>query len=163
MPRKKIRSAHQLRVGRSKVGLGLFATEPIKKKAFIAEYWGRKLPTSEVDQLSSRYLFEINSRWTIDGSTRRNLARYINHCCRPNAQATIVNGKIIIRAIKNIAAGDEITYHYGRDYFDTFIKSLGCKCAACRKKRRKQRAAKKKFQVRLISPRFALIPDGPRP
>jgi SET domain-containing protein len=42
---------------------------------------------------------------------------------------------IKIRAIKNIKLGDEITYHYGRDYFDSFIKAVGCKCMACRKKR----------------------------
>lgn len=164
MSRKKC-----FRVGRSLTGLGLFATEPIKKKQFIAEYWGRKLPTATVDQLSTRYLFEINSRWTIDGSTRRNIARYINHSCRPNAEASVVKGRILIRAIKNIAPGDEITYHYGRDYFDTFIRSVGCKCAACKKKRSKLRAEKRaaaktrKAQFRLISNRFTLVPDEARP
>lgn len=169
VPRNRSRAARQVRVGRSKIGLGLFATAPIKKKEFIAEYWGRKLPTATVDQLSSRYLFEINSRWTIDGSTRRNIARYINHSCRPNAQAQIVAGKIIIRAIKNIAPGDEITYHYGRDYFDTFIKAVGCKCAACKKKRQRLRAEKRgaakrgQLAVRLISRRFTLVPDEVQP
>jgi len=168
VPRKKSRSARQIRVGRSHIGLGLFATEPIKKKEFIAEYWGRKLPTPTVDQLSTRYLFEINSRWTVDGSNRRNIARYINHSCRPNAQAEIVKGKIIIRAIKNIAPGDEITYHYGREYFNAFLRDPGCKCAACRKKRHNERAAKRgaakngKLDVRLISRRFVLIPDKAR-
>src|SRR6266496_3722076 len=72
-----------------------------------------------------RYLFEVNTRWTIDGSNRRNRARYINHSCRPNAEAYFVKHVIKIRAIKNIKPGDEITYHYGRDYFDSFIKALG--------------------------------------
>ena len=39
--------------------------------------------------------------------------------------------KVIITAIKNIHPGDEITYSYGRDYFDTFIKPQGCRCMAC--------------------------------
>jgi uncharacterized protein len=47
---------------------------------------------------------------------------------------------IKIRAIKNIKPGDEITYHYGRDYFDSFIKAAGCKCMACAKKRAERRA-----------------------
>jgi SET domain-containing protein len=144
VPRKASRCAQDVRVGRSKAGLGLFATEPFKKRQFVAEYWGRKIPNADVDQLSSKYLFEINGRWTIDGSNRRNIARYINHSCRPNAEANVVAGAIIIRAIKKIAPGDEITYNYGRDYFDTFIKPVGCRCVACKKKRSIRRVSKKK-------------------
>ena len=79
-------------------------------------------------------MFEINSRWTIDGSSRRNVARYINHSCKPNAESDVKGHKVIITAIKNIYPGDEITYSYGRDYFDTFIKDKGCRCMACKTK-----------------------------
>ena len=54
------------RIGRSRTGLGLFATAPIKKGAFIVEYKGRKLTTEQADKLEARgnrYLYEINSRW----------------------------------------------------------------------------------------------------
>jgi uncharacterized protein len=47
---------------------------------------------------------------------------------------------IKIRAIRNIKPGDEITYHYGRNYFEAFIKDAGCKCGACAKKRSKLRS-----------------------
>jgi uncharacterized protein len=123
-----------VRVGRSKTGLGLFATAPFKRGDFIAEYWGRRLSNAEADAVNSRYLFELNSRWTIDGSSRRNTARYINHSCRPNAKVDIVRGVILIRATKRIEPGDEITYNYGKEYFKTFIKAVGCKCQACRKR-----------------------------
>ena len=93
-----------------------------------------------VYDLDTRYLFEINSRWTIDGATRRNRARYINHSCRPNAEVYFIKHAIRIRAIRNIKAGEEITYHYGRNYFEAFIKPAGCKCLACARKRAKQRA-----------------------
>jgi hypothetical protein len=135
-------SRHLFRIGRAACGLGLFATKPIKKRQFIARYWGRRIPTETADERNNRYMFEVSSRWTIDGSTRRNLARYINHSCRPNAEPFIHAGIIRIRAIKEIEPGEEITYHYGRDYFDTFIKP-NCKCKACRDKRRRLRAAKK--------------------
>ena len=88
------------------------------------------------DEIDNRYLFEINSRWTIDGSPRRNVARYINHSCRPNAETDIVKGEILISAIRNIEPGEEITYDYGKDHFDGFIKPKGCKCVKCREKRR---------------------------
>jgi|SRR6516165_5544639 hypothetical protein len=96
------------RIGRSRTGLGLFATAPIKKGAFIVEYKGRMLTTEQADKLDargSRYLYEINSRWTIDETSRKNLGRYVNHSCRPNAETHTIGHKVIIRAIKNIRTG----------------------------------------------------------
>jgi uncharacterized protein len=111
-------------------------------------YSGRKITTEVADELDTRYLFEVNSRWTIDGSSRRNRARYINHSCRPNAEVYFVKHAIKIRAIKNIKPGDEITYHYGRDYFDSFIKEVGCKCRACAKKRAEMRKSRRRTRAR---------------
>jgi uncharacterized protein len=131
------------RIGRSRTGLGLFATAPIKKGAFIVEYKGRKLTTEQADKLEARgnrYLYEINSRWTIDGTSRKNLGRYANHSCRPNAETHRIGHKVIIRAIKNIKAGAEITCNYGRDYLTNVITRRGCKCDKCRKKRADTRA-----------------------
>ena len=59
------------RVGRSQTGLGLFATAPIEKCTVIVEYRGRRIPTKEARKFerrrASKYMFEIDSRWTIDG------------------------------------------------------------------------------------------------
>jgi uncharacterized protein len=122
------------RVGRSRTGLGLFATAPIAKGAFIIAYRGRRVSHAEAEMLEargSRYIFEINSRISIDGSNRRNIARYANHSCRPNAESDVVKGQMILRAIKAIKPGDEITYDYGEEYFALFLASVGCKCAKC--------------------------------
>jgi hypothetical protein len=143
----KVSSRH-LRVGRAKSGLGLFACAPIKKGQFIIRYRGKKIRTEDTEELDTRYLFKINNRWTIDGSSRSNRARYINHACRPNAEVYFVKHVIKIRAIKNIKPGDEITYHYGRNYFDAFIRDVGCKCKACARKRAKLRALKRKRKRR---------------
>jgi hypothetical protein len=138
----------RFRIGRSLAGLGMFACQPIKKGRFIARYSGRKIDTDQADELNNKYLFEINARWTIDGSSRRNVARYINHSCRPNAEPYFVKHVIKIRAIKNIKPDEEITYNYGRGYFDCFIKAVGCKCSACRKKKAKARAERRKSLAR---------------
>ncbi len=130
------------RVGRSRTGLGLFATVPIEKGAFIIKYKGRRIRHAQAARLEargSRYMFEINSRWTVDGSNRRNIARYANHSCRPNAESDLVKGKVILRAIKKIRPGEEITYDYGREYFEIFLEPRGCKCAQCVEKRRNER------------------------
>jgi len=99
-------SEKPFRVGRSQTGLGLFATDEIRKGAFIIEYIGPRLSNEAASQRrNTRYLFEVNSRWTIDGSPRWNTARYINHSCRPNAQAVVSRGRIRIKAIKRIGPG----------------------------------------------------------
>ena len=142
----KLNGARPFRVGRSRTGLGVFATEPIKKNTYIVEYTGPLLTNAECEEIpDNRYLFEVNARWTIDGSPRKNVARYINHSCRPNADPMIRDRRIRIKAIRNIAAGDEITYDYGREYFEIFLKPAGCKCAKCAETRRKApRAARKR-------------------
>lgn len=135
------------RVGRSKTGLGLFAAAPIRKGTLIVAYRGRRIPTRDAlereRRYGSRYMFEINSRWTIDGSSRRNLARYINHACRPNAEVVLRKGQLVFRALRDIPAADEITYDYGDEYFDLFIAPVGCKCASCaaKAKRRTRQAS----------------------
>jgi SET domain-containing protein len=136
------RRRRNFRVGRSRTGLGLFATEIIRKRELIAEYRGRRIGNPEAEKLEARgnrYLYELNSRWTIDGTSRSNLARYANHSCRPNAESHRIGRKVIICAIKTIQPGDEITYNYGRDYFLNVITPSGCKCDKCRAKRREAR------------------------
>jgi SET domain-containing protein len=131
------------RIGRSKSGLGLFALKPFKKGDFIAYYRGRRILNKVADELDTKYMFELNSRWTLDGSSRRNVARYINHSCRPNAETDVKKLKVIITAKKSIEPGEEITYNYGRDYFDFFIKPHGCRCVACKRNVARVRSPRK--------------------
>ena len=148
-----ISSKKPYRVGRSRTGLGLFATKPIKKGAKIVRYFGPLLDSRKKkdDAIENKYLFELNSRWTIDGSVRENIARYINHACKPNAESDVMprKRKVVIRAIKNIEPGEEINYDYGTDYFKAYLKPIGCKCDACEKKRKKQRAEARAERLRL--------------
>jgi hypothetical protein len=141
------------RVGRSRTGLGLFATKPIKKGAKIVRYFGPLLDCRKKkhDAIENKYLFELSNRWTIDGSVRKNIARYINHACKPNAESDVSarKRKVVIRAIKNIEPGEEINYDYGTDYFKAYLKPIGCKCAACEKKRKKKRAEARAEKLRL--------------
>jgi len=141
-------SRRPYRVGRSKTGLGLFATRLIRRGTFIVRYTGRKLPNKIADELDTKYLFEINNRWTIDGSSRKNVARYINHSCKPNAETDVKKHKVLISAIRTIYPDDEITYNYGRDYFNAFIKDKGCRCAACHQKKMVVRSARKRARKR---------------
>ncbi len=120
---------------RKGAGFGLKTKVPFKKGDFVIEYVGIKRKNKDIEYHTGKYLFEVDDNFTIDGSPRWNLARYINHSCRPNAEVEIdKNGKILIEAIKNIKEGEEITYDYGKEYFNEFIKPIGCKCEKCIKK-----------------------------
>lgn len=128
MNKKKSACPEGVRVGRSSAGLGLFATRAFKKGERIIEYFGKEISKEEEYTSRSKYLFEVNSRKTIDGTMRENFARYINHSCKPNCQPEIVRGRVWIDAIKNIKSGEELHYDYGEEYFDEHIKPYGCRC-----------------------------------
>ncbi len=80
----------------------------------------------------SKYLFETSNRYTIDGANRRNVARYITIPARRTPAAEIdERGRVFIYAVRRIEAGEEICYNYGKSYFDSILKPMGCRCGAC--------------------------------
>lgn len=123
-----------LEVRRGIAGLGVFATEPLKKGEFLLEYWGPILNDEQMQKKGGKYLFEVGKNKTIDGSSRQNTARYVNHACKPNCEVTIHKDRIYIKALKNIRSGDELSYDYGKEYVDEYIKPYGCRCRACKRK-----------------------------
>lgn len=118
-------------VKRTRTGLGLFALEPIPANKRIIEYTGKLVLNKEVEESRGKYYFGVNTKWCLDGRERSNLARYINHSCRPNSQAFIAGHRVWIWSKKRIKAGDEITVDYGKDYFEKVINPIGCKCGTC--------------------------------
>ena len=119
------------KIKRSSTGLGLFATRRIPKGKKIVEYIGPRVPNEIVDQSNGKYFFGVTKKWSIDGSSRDNVARYVNHSCAPNAEAIISKNRVWIYSRKTIKPGEEIVYDYGKEYFDGIIKDIGCKCAKC--------------------------------
>ena len=128
-------------VKRTKTGLGLFATRPIPKGKRLVEYTGPLISNEIVDRSNGKYFFSVNTKWSIDGSPRGNLARYINHSCRPNAEAFVTNRRRVwIWSRRNIKPGEEITYDYGKEYFEGIIEPIGCRCSKCGPKSRRRRS-----------------------
>jgi uncharacterized protein len=136
-------SRRSFRVGRASSGLGLFATRPFKKGEFVVRYTGRRVTDAESERREARgarYMFEINSHWAIDGSSRRNLARYVNHSCRPNVEALERRKhRIVYVARRRIEPGEEITVDYGKDYFNVYIGKSRCRCVKCKELRNARR------------------------
>ena len=120
-----------LAVKRARTGLGLFTLKRIPANRRIVEYTGTLLKGEERERASGRYLFEIDENRVIDGRTRSNLARYINHSCEPNSKGFISGNSIWIWSLRVIEAGEEITLDYCKEYLEQFIKPGNCKCEKC--------------------------------
>jgi SET domain-containing protein len=116
---------------------------PIRRGTWLLEYTGPLLTNAEAQEKEdrgARYLFEINSRWTIDGTSRWNRARYVNHSCRPNAEAVGRGRGIVYVARKRIKPDEEITVDYGKNYFDAYIGKSKCRCPKCHERRNERRS-----------------------
>ena len=82
-------------------GWGVFALEPINKNTRIVDYAGELIDHKESLKRETRYLkkgciwcFTVNRRWVRDANVDGNIARFINHACKPNCYSQIV-GKTI--------------------------------------------------------------------
>lgn len=118
------------KVKRGTSGLGLFAVDAIPRRRFIIEYWGKRIPDAKATYVGGKYLFEVGNGTTIVGTTRKNTARYMNHSCRPNCEIEIIQGRVYLYSRRAIAPGEELTYDYGKEYFDYYIRPHGCRCGA---------------------------------
>ena len=142
---------------------GCYTTTPIRKGAKVAEYSGPRLSKDEADILYEEsivtYLFGIeDGSIVIDGHCA---AMFINHSCDANCQTTEENGRVWIKAIKDISAGAEITYDYC--LYDGGDDPCLCNCGSSkcrgsmysaeeiRRRKTAERASKKKSVRRKIT------------
>lgn len=130
-------------------GNGVFATAAIVAGERIIRYKGALRTHDEVDEEyggqeenGHTFLFTVNDDYVIDGNHNSNVARWINHSCDPNCEAVVEEDdkgrshkdKVFIEAIRDIAAGEELTYNYGivlEERHTPKLKKLwACHCGA---------------------------------
>lgn len=112
-------------------GWGVYAGETIEEDTRIVEYKGELVSQAEAWRRELRYLprqriwiFTINTRWARDAAVGGNIARYINHACRPNCYVDIVGHTIWVRASRRIRKGEELVY----DYNTEGVADIPCRC-----------------------------------
>lgn len=113
-------------------GYGVFAAEHISKNTRIIDYAGELVRNDDACAArEERYLaegciwvFRVNRKWSRDAAVGGNIARFINHSCRPNCWFQIVDTTIWIRAARRIDKGEELTY----DYSTIGERSIPCRC-----------------------------------
>lgn len=93
---------------------GVYTTTPIKRRTIVAEYTGPRMTYAQADAIYEHsprtYLFGMgDGERVVDGD---GIAAFINHCCDPNCESDEIAGKVVIRAIRDIKAGEELAYDY---------------------------------------------------
>lgn len=116
------RPSRRIQVRRSGVhGRGVFAVQDLRKGETLIEYVGevidweeamRRHPHDPKDPNHTFY-FQIDENRVIDALYGGNSSRWINHSCAPNCEADEVEGRIFIKALRRIRAGEELSYDYG--------------------------------------------------
>lgn len=145
MSTRKPTTAHPwIRVRTSAIhGRGVYAAQLIPEGTRVIEYTGERITKAEARRREaarlqrlnrggdgSVYIFELNRRYDLDGRTRRNPARLINHSCAPNCEAQNISGRIWIIARREIVAGEELTFDYGFPLSEWALHP--CRCGAPR-------------------------------
>jgi SET domain-containing protein len=122
-------------VGTSRIaGKGLFAAQDIKKDTRIIRYTGEKISKEESDRRAASgnaYIFQFNDRYDIDGTVLTNKARYINHSCEPNCETFQTQRAIWIVALRDIKAGEELTFNYGYGIDEDDMYPCACGAKNC--------------------------------
>jgi hypothetical protein len=143
---------------------GCYTTEPIAKRTRLLEYTGPHISKERADEKyqdsPTTYLFGLgNGDRVIDGF---GLAMFINHSCDPNCETKEIKGRVWVSAVRDIAAGEELTYDY--NLYDGDDDEAFCNCGApsCRKSmyspdeiKKRARAAKRaaaKKAAKKVSP-----------
>lgn len=124
-------------------GRGVVAACDVPSGTRVIEYTGERITKAEarlreIARLrraerggdASVYIFNLNNRYDLDGRTRANPARLINHSCCPNCEAQNVRGRIWIVARRDITAGEELTFDYGFPLSEWRLHP--CRCGAPR-------------------------------
>jgi uncharacterized protein len=115
-------------------GNGVFALVPIAEGTRILEYVGERI--SKAESLRRReennfFVFTVTDTVDIDGAVPYNPARFVNHGCTPNCEAHMEDGRIWIVAIRDIEAGEELTFNYGYDLQDYEDHPCCCGSPGC--------------------------------
>ena len=123
-PTSKAKSsdARRIQTRRSGVhGKGVFALTDIGPGETLIEYTGEVISWTEAldrhphdpSDPNHTFYFHIDEDHVIDAKYGGNSARWINHSCKPNCEADIEDGRVFIRSLRAIEAGEELFYDYG--------------------------------------------------
>lgn len=128
-------------VRRSRIhGRGLFARTPYVPGGLVGEYRGRVISVADEGETSSAFnsdpsytlLFALDENFTIDAGVDGNDICFMNHSCDPNCEAFVDDDAVIIRALRHIQPGEELSYDYNLQPGDAGRYACRCGSKNCR-------------------------------
>jgi len=112
-------------------GQGAFAAEPIPARRKIGEVRGESISVRDARRRAKGQqrimLVEVSERRAIDASQSADPLRFTNHSCQPNAVLRIRQGRVEFYAMRDVAAGEELTVNYGETHHEGRLR---CRCGA---------------------------------
>ncbi|TWO66677.1 SET domain-containing protein [Caenimonas sedimenti] len=126
-------SSRRIQVRKSGVhGKGVFAVQDIPEGARLIEYVGEIISWKEAQRRhpwnpedpNHTFYFHVDEKRVIDAAHGGNASRWINHSCNPNCEADEDEGRIFIKSLRNIEAGEELNYDYGLIIDEPYTKAL---------------------------------------
>lgn len=115
-------------------GNGGFAGADLPAGTQLIEYLGERINKAEANrrcEADNPFIFYLDEETDLDGNVDWNPARWLNHSCTPNCEADNDDGRIWIVALRNLAAGEELTFNYGYDLADYRAAPCRCGTPAC--------------------------------
>jgi len=115
-------------------GMGCFAVQFISEGQRIVEYSGPRLnleQTQKALQNGNKFIFDLDSHYSVDGSVMSNAGRYLNHSCDPNCESNIIFEKVWINATRDIQQGEELTINYNYELEGFFDRPCLCGSKNC--------------------------------
>jgi uncharacterized protein len=112
-------------------GLGAFAMRPLATGERIVEYTGQRITKAESQvrcTAGNHFIFSLDDEWDLDGDQPDNPARFVNHSCEPNCEAIQRDDRIWLVALRDIRAGEELSFDYGYDLEN--YQDHPCHCGA---------------------------------
>jgi hypothetical protein len=111
--------------------MGGFARNDTPAETRVIEYLGEKITKQESlarCERNNEYIFALDEERDLDGNVSWNPARFLNHSCAPNCEARLEEGRIWVVAIREVRAGEELTFNYGYDLES--YREHPCSCGA---------------------------------
>jgi SET domain-containing protein len=139
----------------------LFAQKPIAVGEYILEYLGERIsPEEAARRLSANgdnpfhtFFFGLSDGRLIDGAVNGNSARWVNHSCEPNCEAEEGDGRVFIRALRDLRPGEELFIDYGLtlDIRQTAARRREYACMCGTKSCRQTMLAPKRGRTRAVA------------
>jgi hypothetical protein len=135
-------------------GRGVFAVRPIPAGAVVLTFGGARLARDRIADFT--HTLEVADGVFLGPSG--GVDDYVNHACEPNCAVFVEGDAVVLRAVRDVAAGEQVTMDYSLTMI-TDPTAFECRCGAPRCRGRVQPFPRLPAALRREYARRGLVPD----